>query len=60
MPEMWAYCDPCGRSFYVPFSSGEEMSRTLCPVCSSEPANFEVRNDEASFDVDLSDDAVRA
>ena len=56
MPEMWAYCDPCGRSFYVPFSTGEEMARTRCPVCASEPANFEVRTDGSSFGVSVVDE----
>lgn len=55
MPEMWAYCDPCGRSFYVPFSSNEEMAQTQCPVCASEPANFEIRMETSTFDVELDD-----
>ena len=53
MPEMWANCGPCDRSFYVPFTTGEEMARTQCPVCASEPSRFEVRTDSSSFEVVL-------
>lgn len=55
MPEMWARCEPCNRAFFVPFTTGEEMARVLCPVCSEPPANFEVRTDDASFDVSVDD-----
>lgn len=53
MPEMWASCEPCGREFYVPFTTGEEMARTRCPVCSATPSAFEVRTDSSSFEVSV-------
>ena len=40
---MWALCEPCNRSFYVPFARGEEMANARCPVCASKPCAFEVR-----------------
>ena len=53
MPEMWAFCEPCSRSFYVPSTTGEQMARTFCPVCSTQPARFEVRTATSSFDVSV-------
>ena len=55
IPEMWAYCDPCGRSFYVTFATGEEMARTRCPVCAAEPASFEMRTESSAFYVSVED-----
>lgn len=60
MPEMWARCDPCNRAFFVPFTTGEQMARTRCPVCSDVPASFEVRTETSSFDVSVSDERTRA
>lgn len=52
---MWASCGPCSRWFYVPFTTGEEMSRTVCPVCSAAPDAFEVRTGDTAFNVDMID-----
>lgn len=58
MPEMWAHCGPCSRWFYVPFSTGEAMSRSACPVCSEQPDGFEVRLAEKAFPVEMTEDAA--
>lgn len=55
MPEMWARCEPCNRYFFVPSTTGEEMSRTLCPVCCEAPDRFEVRTGKTSFDLSFDD-----
>jgi hypothetical protein len=43
MPQMWARCQPCDSWFFVPFDSGEQMSRARCPVCAGAAAEFHVR-----------------
>ena len=58
MPEMWAHCQPCSRWFFIPFSTGETMARSTCPVCASQPVRFEVRTDSSSFPLELSEDAA--
>ena len=57
MAEMWAYCDPCGRSFYVPAGSDEQVARTQCPVCASEPTSVEMRSEAPVLEVALPEDA---
>lgn len=34
MPEIWAYCDPCGRWFYP--EAQDTAGAPACPVCSTE------------------------
>lgn len=58
MPEMWGSCQPCNRLFFVPFTTGEEMARTRCPVCSATPSAFEVRIGDRSFGVSVSDNST--
>ena len=58
MPEMWAHCAPCARWFFIPFSNGETMARSTCPVCTAQPDRFEVRTDGAAFPVEVTEEAA--
>lgn len=58
MPEMWGSCEPCNRLFFVPFTTGEEMARTRCPVCSAIPTGFEVRIGQRSFGVSVNENST--
>lgn len=40
VPDIWSYCEPCGRWFYSP-AADTEASATQCPVC-AEPATRSV------------------
>ena len=52
---MWANCEPCSRWFFVPFGPGEAMARAQCSVCMTPAAGFEVRLEDSSFSVDVTD-----
>jgi hypothetical protein len=41
----------------VPFATSEEMARTRCPVCTAEPASFEIRTESSTFDVSVVKDS---
>ena len=49
--DIWATCETCVRTFYVPDSAIDDLTQTRCPVCDTQPHQFESRNGGAIFEV---------
>ena len=50
MAEIWASCDACERSYYVPWREFVRVEEPpACVVCARSPGEFEVRVGELSF-----------
>ena len=54
--ELWGYCDPCARWFYVPLRPdgqrpAPEEHRICCPVCVLPAGRFEARQPAGSLSV---------
>ena len=46
--ELWAWCGPCARWFFVPKSDAPRPDNVTCPVCSEHPRQFEGRDPNAA------------
>ncbi len=49
--DIWATCDPCDRSFYVPDTSVGDLTQARCPVCEATPDRFEARTEDGGFEL---------
>lgn len=49
--DIWATCEECVRTFYVPDSALEDLSQARCPVCDMTPERFEARGGDATVGV---------
>ena len=57
--ELWGYCDPCARWFFVPRRPdgqrpSPEQHRITCPVCVMPAGRFESRQAAADLQVTTS------
>lgn len=51
--ELWAACETCSRSFFVPPATLAAPESVICPVCAEPPTRVEQRSGDAVVGVHM-------
>ena len=49
--DIWATCNTCVRTFFVPEINAGDLTSVRCPTCGALPDTFEARTGEGQFEL---------